>query len=58
MFLVKKRESKLSDLGKFLANDETVIVNDHGLLDILKKKSIDVQLMDDKQIGQYTINKA
>ena len=36
--LVKKRESKLNELGKFLANGETTIVNDHGLLDILKKK--------------------
>ena len=43
--LVKKHESKLSELGKFLANGENVIVNDHGLLDILKKKSIDVQLI-------------
>jgi len=48
--LVKKGESKLNELGKFLANGDTAFVNDHGLLNILKKKSIDVQLMDDKQL--------
>ncbi len=36
--LVKKGESKLGELGKFLTNGEVIIVNDHGLLDILKKK--------------------
>ena len=55
--LVKKHESKLSELGKFLANGETVIVNDHGLLDILKKKSIDVQLMDAEQIDNIQSTK-
>jgi len=55
--LVKKRESKLSELGKFLANSENVIVNDHGLLDILKKKSIDVQLMDAEQIDNIQSTK-
>ena len=47
--LVKKGQAKLTGLGKFLANNELVIVNDHGLLDILKKKSIDVQLMSNQQ---------
>jgi len=47
--LVKKGQAKLTDIGKFLTNDELVIVNDHGLLDILKKKSIDVQLMSNQQ---------
>ena len=55
--LVKKHESKLSELGKFLANGENVIVNDHGLLDILKKKSIDVQLMDAEQIDNIQSTK-
>jgi len=55
--LVKKGESKLSELGKFLASGETVIVNDHGLLDILKKKSIDVQLMDAEQIDNIQSTK-
>ena len=35
---VKKGESKLTELGKFLSNGQTTIVNDRGLLDILKKK--------------------
>ena len=47
---VKKNESKLSEIGKFLANGQVTIVNDHGLLDILKKKSIDAQLMDNEQM--------
>ena len=47
--LVKKGQAKLTEIGKFLTNDELVIVNDHGLLDILKKKSMDVQLMSNEQ---------
>ena len=47
--LVKKGQAKLAEIGKFLTNNELVIVNDHGLLDILKKKSIDVQLMSNQQ---------
>ena len=35
--LVKKGESKLNEIGKFLANGEVTIVNNRGLLDILKK---------------------
>ena len=47
--LVKKGQAKLTEIGKVLTNDELVIVNDHGLLDILKKKSMDVQLMSNEQ---------
>ena len=47
--LVKKGKSKLNEIEKFLANGEPVVANDHGLLDILKKKSIDVQLMSNEQ---------
>ena len=47
---VKKGKSRLSDLGRFLSNSNTVIVNDQGLLDILKKKSIDAQLMNNEKI--------
>ncbi len=47
--LVKKGQAKLTEIGKFLTNNELVIVNDHGLLDILKKKSMDVQLMSNEQ---------
>jgi len=55
--LVKKGESKLNELVKFLANSETTIVNDHGLLNILKKKSNDIQLMDDEQIDNIQSTK-
>ena len=47
---VKKGKSRLSELGKFLSNSITVIVNDQGLLDILKKKSIDAQMMNNEKI--------
>ena len=55
--LVKKGESKLGELGKFLTNGEVIIVNDHGLLDILKKKSIDAQLMDAEQLDNIQSTK-
>jgi nucleolar protein 56 len=46
---VKKGESRLSDLAKFLSNVEKGIeTNDHSLLTILKKKSINVQMMNDE----------
>jgi len=46
---VKKGESRLSDLSKFLSNTEKSIeVNDHSLLSILKKKSINAQLMSEE----------
>ena len=38
--LVKKGESKLSEIGKFLADGQVTIVNNHGLLDILKKNQL------------------
>ena len=47
--LVKKGQAKLTGLGKFLTNNDIVIVNDHGLLDILEKKSIDAQLMSNQK---------
>ena len=46
---VKKGESRLSELAKFLSNVEKGIeVNDHSLLEILKKKSINVQMMNEE----------
>ncbi len=46
---VKKGESRLSDLSKFLSNTEKSIeVNDHSLLGIIKKKSINAQLMSEE----------
>jgi nucleolar protein 56 len=48
---VKKGESRLSDLSKFLSKVENVIeVNDHSLLTILKKKSIDAHLMNEEHM--------
>jgi nucleolar protein 56 len=47
---VKKGESRLSELAKFLSGVEKGIeVNDRALLDILKKKSINAQMMDEQQ---------
>ena len=54
--LVKKGESKLSELGKFFTNGNGTIVNDRGLLDILKKKSVDVQLMDVEQLDDIRVD--
>ncbi len=49
---VKKGESRLSDLVKFLSRIKIeVTVSDQSLLSILKKKSIDSQLMDAKEIS-------
>ena len=36
---------------------KVIIVNDHGLLDILKKKSIDAQLMDAEQLDNIQSTK-
>ena len=52
---VKKSESKLGEIGKFLGNGEVTLVNDRGLLEIFKKKSIDAQLMDDEQMDKNCI---
>ena len=54
---VKKGESRLSEIGKFLANGQATTVNNHGLLDILKKKSIDAQLMNNEQMDDIQSTK-
>ena len=54
---VKKGESRLSEIGKFLAGGQVTIVNNHGLLDILKKKSIDAQMMDSNQMDSIQSTK-
>ena len=55
---VKKGESRLSDLAKFLADVEKGIeVNDKALLSILKKKSINVQLMNEKDSAKIQSTK-
>ncbi len=55
---VKKGESRLSELSKFLSNVEKGIeVNDHSLLDILKKKSINVQMMNEEDASKIQSSK-
>ena len=54
---VKKGKSRLSDLGKFLTNFETIYVNDRAMLDILKKKSIEAQLMDSQETDKIQSSK-
>ncbi len=55
---VKKGESRLSELAKFLSNVEKGIeVNDHALLDILKKKSINVQMMNEEDSAKIQSTK-
>lgn len=55
---VKKGESRLSDLTKFLLNIEKGIeVNDHALFTILRKKSINVQMMSDEDSAKIQSTK-
>ena len=55
---VKKGESRLSDLAKFLTNvDQSIEVNDHSLLSILKKKSINAQLMSEEDNSKIQSSK-
>jgi len=55
---VKKGESRLSDLAKFLSDVEKGIeVNDKALLSILKKKSINVQLMSEQDSAKIQSSK-
>ncbi len=55
---VKKGESRLSDLSKFLSNvDKSIEVNDHSLLSILKKKSINAQLMSEEDNSKIQSSK-
>ncbi len=55
---VKKGESRLSELAKFLSNVEKGIeVNDHSLLEILKKKSINVQTMNEEDAAKIQSSK-
>ena len=48
---IKKEMSDVSELGQFLAKSGTISsVNDASLLKLLKKNSIDVELMEEKKI--------
>lgn len=55
---VKKGESRLSELVKFLYGVEKGIeVNDRALLEILKKKSINAQMMEEKDSAEIQSSK-
>ena len=55
---IKKGESRLSDLVKFLSNlDGGFEINDESLLTILKKKSLDAQLMDEAHVANIQSSK-
>jgi nucleolar protein 56 len=55
---VKKGESRLSELVKFLYGVEKGIeVNDRALLEILKKKSINAQMMEEKDSSEIQSSK-
>ena len=55
---VKKGESRLSELAKFLFDVEKGIeVNDRALLEILKKKSINVQMMEQEDSARIQSSK-
>ena len=54
----KKGKSRLSELVRFLQEEGfDVLVNDVGLQDLLKKKSIESQVMNEAKIRRYSINK-
>ena len=55
---VKKAKSRLSDLTRFLyEKDIDVLVNDIGLQDLLKKKSIESQIMNEVKLEDIQLTK-
>ena len=55
---VKKGKSRLSELTRFLQEkDIDVLVNDLGLQDLLKKKSIESQLMKEAKLEDIQLTK-
>tara|TARA_B100000029_G_scaffold175482_1_gene172766 strand:+ start:123 stop:1370 length:1248 start_codon:yes stop_codon:yes gene_type:complete len=55
---IKKGKSRISELSKFLANEENdVLVNDLALHDLLKKKDIESQMMPTHQIENIQLTK-
>lgn len=55
---IKNRSLEIKELIEFLSNLQTVmVVSDESLLFILKKKSIDAQLMDEDEINNIHISK-
>ncbi len=55
---VKKGKSRLSDLSKFLIDEQKdVVVNDLALNDVLKKKDIDSQIMSNAKMEDIQLTK-
>ena len=55
---IKNRSSEIRELVNFLSNLQTgMVVSDESLLSILKKKSIDAQLMDEDKINNIHMSK-
>ena len=55
---VKKGKSRLSDVSKFLTNEQNdVMVNDLALNDLLKKKDIDSQMMSETKMEDIQLTK-
>ena len=55
---VKKGKSRLSDLSKFLINEQKdIVVNDLALNDLLKKKDIDSQIMSNAKMEDIQLTK-
>jgi len=55
---IKKGKSRISELSKFLSNDQNeATVNDLALYDLLKKKDIEVQMMSEHDIENIQLTK-
>jgi len=55
---IKKGKSRISELGKFLSNEQNdVTVNDSALYDLLKKKDIEAQMMSEHDIENIQLTK-
>ena len=55
---VKKGKSRLSDVSKFLTNEQRdIMVNDLALNDLLKKKDIDSQMMSEAKMEDIQLTK-
>ena len=55
---IKKGKSRISELSKFLSNEQNdVTVNDSALYDLLKKKDIEAQMMSEHDIENIQLTK-
>ena len=56
--IIKKGKSRISELSKFLSNEQNdVTVNDSALYDLLKKKDIEAQMMSEHDIENIQLTK-